>query len=68
MPETVMADKPRPEALSLQHAAAILQVSEKTLRRWGKESPPRIVLIRLGKKILRVPRDEIARLRQQRMS
>lgn len=65
-----MADhsKPGAEAITLQRAAVLLSVSEKTLRRWGKASPPKIILIRLGDRLLRVPRDEIARLRAQRIA
>lgn len=63
-----MTEKPKPEAIPLADAAVILSVCEKTLRRWSKASPPRIEIIRLGPKLLFVPRDEIARLRKQRIS
>lgn len=58
------ASKPTPEAISLQHAAVVLGVSERTLRRWGKSG--RLELVRVGPKLLRVPRDVLARLRRQR--
>lgn len=57
----------RREAIPLQDAAIILDVSVKTLRRWGASSPPRISLIRVGPRLLRVPRDEIVRIRQTRI-
>lgn len=52
------------EAISLQQAAIVLGVSERTIRRWGKSG--RLELVRVGPKLLRVPRDVLARMRRQR--
>lgn len=49
------------EALSLKRAAHLLDVHVNTLRRWWKGG--RIQLIRVGPKLLRMPRSEVARLR-----
>lgn len=55
------ADRGVREALSLKRAAYLLDVHEDTLRRWWKTG--KILMIRVGPKLLRVPRSEIARLR-----
>jgi len=52
------------EAISLQRAAFLLDVHEDTLRRWWKSG--RLVIVRIGPKLLRVPKSEIARLRVER--
>lgn len=52
-----------PEAISLQRAARLLDVHEDTLKRWCKRG--KIELIRVGPRLLRVPRSEIARLRAE---
>lgn len=52
------------EAISLQRAAYLLDVHEDTLRRWWKAG--RIVIVRIGPKLLRVPKSEIVRLRLER--
>ena len=51
------------EALSLQDAARLLSVHEDTLKNWHKRGW--IKLIRIGPRLLRVPRSEIARLKKQ---
>lgn len=56
--------KPAAEAISLQDAAIILQVSERTIRRWWKTGD--IELVRVGPKLLRVPKDVLAKLRSRR--
>src|SRR4051812_31067585 len=55
--------RPAPEAIPLQDAAVILQVSDKTLRRWWKSG--RLELVRVGPKLLRMPKDVLVRLRRQ---
>jgi excisionase family DNA binding protein len=54
----------RPEAISVQRAAVLLDVSERTIRRWGKSG--RLELVRVGPKLLRVPRDVLSQMRHQR--
>ena len=56
----------KPEALSVQAAAVLLSVSEKTIRRRIKAGE--IEAVRIGPKLLRIPRDVIARLRRDRLS
>lgn len=56
--------KPTREGISLQDAAIVLDVSERTLRRWIKSD--QIEAVRVGPKLLRIPRDVLARLRRQR--
>lgn len=60
----ILRQAPSREAISIQDAAIILGVCEKTLRNWKKRGI--IEMIRIGPKLLRIPRDEIARLRRQR--
>lgn len=50
------------EALSLQEAARLLGVHEDTLINWYKRGL--IELVKMGPKLWRVPREEIARLRK----
>ncbi|MEN6605928.1 MAG: helix-turn-helix domain-containing protein [Bryobacteraceae bacterium] len=52
------------EALSLQEVSSLLDVSVKTLRRWYKKGD--LHATRLGPKLLRVPLDEVRRLRKRR--
>ncbi len=56
--------KVKPEALSVQQAAVILSVSEGTIRNWGRLGVLKV--IHLGPRLLRIPRDEIQRLRAAR--
>lgn len=56
----------RPEALSVQDAAVILNVHENTIRNWIREDI--LVAIRIGPRLLRIPRSEIARLRSARLT
>lgn len=58
-----MSDELGPrEAVSLKRAAYLLDVHEDTIRRWWKDG--KILVIRVGPKLLRVPRSEIAKLRK----
>lgn len=50
------------EALTLQEAARILGVHEDTLKNWARRGLLKI--IRVGPRLLRVPREEISRLRK----
>lgn len=61
-----------PEAVSIQLAAAILGISPLTVRRWirhgyrDKDGDKRYIkAYRVGPTLIRIPRDEIARLRRQ---
>lgn len=54
----------RPEAFSLQRSAVLLGVSVSTLRRWIKSNELRA--FRAGPKLLRIPLDELKRLRKKR--
>jgi putative resolvase len=57
-----MTPKPdAPEAVSIRRAAALLGVHEDTVRRWVKAGL--VEASRIGPKLLRIPRSEIARLR-----
>lgn len=51
----------RPEGLSLKEVAIILGVHEETVRRWWKAGV--IAGERVGPKLIRIPRSELARLR-----
>lgn len=51
------------EAFSLQQAADLLDVSVSTLRRWIKSGHLRA--FRAGPKLIRVPLDELKRLRKR---
>jgi len=53
-----------PEAISLQEAARILSLSESTIRRLIRHG--QLEAIRLGPRLLRIPRSELARLRLKR--
>jgi hypothetical protein len=53
------------EALSLQEAARLLSVHEDTLINWFRRDPPFIQLIKVGPRLWRVPKSEIARIRKQ---
>jgi excisionase family DNA binding protein len=54
----------RPEAISLQCAARILSVSESTVRRWIRGGY--LEAVRTGPRLLRIPKDELARFRASR--
>lgn len=56
-----MAAPVRPEALSIQAAAVLLSVSEKTIRRRIKDGD--IEAVRVGPRLWRIPKDVIAKLR-----
>lgn len=69
LPALMMATpKPRPpkEALSVQDAAAILGVHEDTIRRWIADGF--LAATRCGRRLIRIPRSEIARLRHERLA
>jgi excisionase family DNA binding protein len=53
----------RPEAISVQMAAVLLDVHEDTIYNWIKGGV--LVAVRLGPRVIRIPRSEIARLRQE---
>lgn len=55
-----------PEAVSLQLTAEVLDISVLTLRRMIKRG--HIRAHRVGPKLIRIPRDEIARIRTVRMA
>ena len=61
-----MPQKPVPEAVSIQRAALLLDVHEDTIRRWIRTGD--LEAVRVGPKLLRIPRDVIARLRRARVS
>lgn len=54
-----------PEAVSVQQAAAILSVSPNTIRRWIRRKF--LLAYRVGPLLVRIPRSEIARMRQHRL-
>lgn len=54
-----------PEAVSLQQAAEILDVCDLTIRRWIRRGFIRA--FRVGPQLVRIPRSEIARMRDLRM-
>lgn len=51
----------KPEAISVQRAALLLDVHENTIYNWIRVGY--LQAIRLGPRVLRIPRTEIARLR-----
>lgn len=61
-----MANQVKPEALSIQDVAVILGVHENTVRNWIAEGI--LVAVRVGPKLLRVPRSELTRLRLGRLA
>lgn len=56
-----MSSDLKPEAISIQTAAILLEVHENTIYNWIREGV--IVAVRLGPRLIRIPRSEIARLR-----
>ena len=58
-----MTSKVRTEAFSLQRSAVLLDVSVMTLRRWIKDG--RLRAFRAGPKLLRIPLDELQRMRKK---
>lgn len=50
-----------PEAISIQHVAQLLDVNPMTIRRWIKARV--IVAYRVGPRLIRIPRSEVARMR-----
>ncbi len=48
------------KALTVQETAEVLGLSGKTIRKWANER--RITSIKIGKKSLRIPMDEVERL------
>lgn len=53
----------KPEGLSIQTVAALLDVHENTVRNWIKGGF--IKAIRTGPHLIRIPRDEVSRLRTE---
>lgn len=53
--------QPTREAISIQLAAYLLEVHENTIYNWIREG--RIEAIRVGPRLIRIPKDEIKRLR-----
>lgn len=51
----------RPEAISVQTAAVLLDVHENTIFNWIRMGF--IVAVRVGPRLVRIPRSEISRLR-----
>lgn len=51
----------KPEAISVQTAALLLDVHENTIYAWIRSGV--IVAVRTGPRLLRIPRSEISRLR-----
>lgn len=51
----------RPEAISVQMAALILDVHENTIHNWIRAGI--LVAVKTGPRLIRIPRSEIARLR-----
>lgn len=51
----------RPEAISVQTAAVLLDVHENTIYNWIRAGI--IIGVRTGPRLVRIPRSEIARLR-----
>lgn len=56
----------RPEAISIQRAAVVLGVSEKTIRRMIKAQKLEAVRVGVGEKLWRIPIDAIKKLRDRR--
>jgi excisionase family DNA binding protein len=56
-----MNEQVRPEAISVQTAAALLDVHENTIYNWIKAGV--LVAVRTGPRLVRIPRSEISRLR-----
>lgn len=55
----------KPEAISVQLAAQLLDVHEETVYRWIRAGV--IEAVRIGPRLIRIPRLEIARLRLNRV-
>ena len=55
----------KPEAISVQVAAQVLDVHEETIYRWIRAGF--IEAVKTGPRLLRIPRSEIARLRTNRV-
>jgi excisionase family DNA binding protein len=51
----------KPEGLSIQTVAALLDVHENTIRNWIKAGY--IKAVRTGPHLIRIPRDEVVRIR-----
>jgi excisionase family DNA binding protein len=51
----------KPEGLSVQMVAMLLDVHENTVYNWIKDDI--IIAVRVGPRLLRIPRSEISRLR-----
>jgi excisionase family DNA binding protein len=60
-PEQTTSSSVRPEGLSVQMVAMLLDVHENTVYNWIKDDI--IVAVRVGRRLLRIPRSEISRLR-----
>lgn len=52
---------PKPEAISIQRAAIILDVHENTIYNWIRSGY--LKAIKIGPRIVRIPRSELSRLR-----
>lgn len=56
--------QPRQEGFSVKQVATIVGVHEDTIRRLIKAG--KLTAVRVGEKLLRIPRSELARLRKER--
>lgn len=56
----------RPEAISVQTAAILLDVHANTIYNWIRAGV--IIAVRTGPRLIRIPRSEIARLRSSQIT